>query len=78
MFIAVLYAFVLIQFTEGKIRELQSFLLSVQDCMNQIKQSTVPENDRTLGFLAVKMLIKYLWQSLREQLNHIRERLADC
>ena len=103
MFIAVLYAFVLIQFTEGNIEELQSFLLSIQDCINRIEQSTAPENDRTLeylrdrlegyiqivlaislvltnvqGFLTVKMLIEHLWQSLREQLHHIRERLADC
>ena len=103
MFIAVLYAFVLIQFTEGNIEELQSFLLSIQDCMNGIEQSTGPENDRTLqylrdrlesyiqivlaiflvlinvrGFLTIKMLIEHLWQSLMEQLHHIRERLADC
>ena len=103
MFIAVLYTSVLIQFTEGNIEELQSFLLSIQDCMNRIEQSTAPENDRTLeylrdrlegyiqivlaislvptnvqGFLTVKMLIDHLWQSLREQLHHIRERLADC
>ena len=103
MFIAVLFAFVLIQFTEGNIAELQSFLLSIQDCINRIEQSTAPENDRTLeylrdrlegyiqivlaislvltnvqGFLTVKMLIEHLWQSLREQLHHIRERLADC
>ena len=42
MFIAVLYAFVV------NIEELQSFLLSIQDCMNRIEQSTAPENDRTL------------------------------
>ena len=103
MFITVFYAFVLIQFTEGNIEELQSFLLSIQDCINRIEQSTAPENDRTLeylrdrlegyiqivlsislvltkvqGFLTVKMLIEHLWQSLREQLHHIRERLADC
>ena len=51
MFIAVLYAFVLIQFTEGNIAELQSFLLSIQDCIIRIEQSTAPENDRTLEFL---------------------------
>ena len=51
MFIAVLYAFVLIQFTEANIEELQSFLLSIQDCMNRIEQSTAPENDRTLKYL---------------------------
>ena len=103
MFKAVLYAFILIQFTEGNIAELQSFLLSIQDCINRIEQSTAPENDRTLeslrdrlegyiqivlamslvltyvqGFLTVKMLIEHLWQSLREQLHHTRERLADC
>ena len=103
MFKAVLYAFVLIQFTKGNIAELQSFLLSIQDCINRIEQSTAPENDRTLeylrdrlegyiqivlamslvltnvqGFLTVKMLIEHLWQGLREQLHHIRERLADC
>ena len=103
MFMVAFYAFVLIQFTEGNIEELQSFLLSIQDCINPIEQSTAPENDRTLeyfcdglegylqivlaislvltnvqGFLTVKMLIEHLWPSLREQLHHIRERLADC
>ena len=51
MFIAVLYAFGLIQFTEGNIEEIQSFLLSIQDCINGIEQSTAPENDRTLEYL---------------------------
>ena len=103
MFIAVFYAFVLIQFTEGNIEELQSFLLAIQDCINRIEQSTAPENDRTLeylrdrlkgyiqivlaislvltkvqGFLTVKVLIEHLWQSLREQPHHTRERLAYC
>ena len=76
MFIAVLYALVLIQFTEGNIEELQRFLLSIQDCINRIEQSTAPENDRTWEYLGVFFL--HLWQSLREQLHHIRERLADC
>ena len=30
------------------------------------------------GFLTAKTLIEHLWQSLREQLHHIRERLAYC
>ena len=51
MFMAAFYAFVLIQFTEGNIAELQSFLLSILDCINRIEQSTAPENDRTLEYL---------------------------
>ena len=51
MFTAVLYAFVLIQFTEGNIEELQSFLLSIQECMNRTEQSTAPENDKALEYL---------------------------
>ena len=51
MFIAVFYAFFFIQFTEGNIEELQSFLLSTQDCINRIEQSAAPENDRTLEYL---------------------------
>ena len=47
MFTAVLYAFVQIQFTEGNIEKLQSFLLSIQDCINRIEQSTSPENAQT-------------------------------
>ena len=50
-FIAVLYAFVLIQFTDGNIKELQGFLLAIQDCINRIEQSTAPEGDRTLEYL---------------------------
>ena len=50
MFRAVLYAFVLIQFTEGNIAELQSFLLSIQDCINRIEQSTAPENDLKMRY----------------------------
>ena len=53
MFIAVLYALVLIQFTEGNIEELQSFRLSIQDCINRIEQSIAPENDRTWEYLGV-------------------------
>ena len=53
MFIAVLYALVLIQFTEGNIEELQSFLFSIQDCINRIEQSTAPEKDRTWEYLGV-------------------------
>lgn len=45
MFIAVLYAIVSIPFTEGNIEELQSYLLSIQDCMSRLEQSTAPEND---------------------------------
>ena len=50
MFMVAFYAFVLIQFTEGNIEELQSFLSSIQDCINPIEQSTASENDRTLEY----------------------------
>ena len=35
-----LYAFVMNQFTEGNIKELQSFLLPIRNCMNGIEQGT--------------------------------------
>jgi len=45
-----LYAFVMNQFTEGNIKELQSFLLPIRNCMNGIEQGTATnERYRTVS-----------------------------
>ena len=51
VYIAILYAVVVLQVAEGNVEELERFLLSIQDCVSRIEQGTVPGNERNLEYL---------------------------
>ena len=51
VYIAIFYAVVVLQVSEGNVEELERFLLSIQDCLSRIEQGTAPGNDRNLEYL---------------------------
>ena len=84
-YVASLYILVVLQVADGNVEDSERFLLSIQDCVSHIERCTAPEtteiwNIYTIadvqGFPEIKVLLDDFLHSLRELLNHIRDKIV--
>ena len=84
-YVASLYIVVVLQVADGNVEDSERFLLSIQDCISHIERCTAPEtteiwNIYTIadvqGFPEIKVLLDDFLHSLRELLNHIRDKIV--